>query len=63
MIFSVPTIQLTQQAKELCSQAANQTTERRSLNPHKCSNYIFHTGSFPIVVSYFHKTVMLAAWT
>jgi len=39
------------------SQAANQVREQWHLNPHHCSNYIFHTGSFPKVLSCFYTTL------
>ena len=38
----------------------NKVREQWFLSPHKCSNYVFHTGSFPRVVSYFHRT--LSCW-
>jgi len=43
--------------KTLCSQAASQGREQWPLNPPKFSNYIFHPGSFPKLVSYFHMTL------
>jgi len=48
--------------KPLCSQAICQTREQWLLNLHRSSNYIFHTGTFPNVFSYFHRTLILAEW-
>jgi hypothetical protein len=63
-MFSVPTTPLTLQTTELCSQAAKQTTERRSLNPHKCYNHIFSYWIFSNSSSIFsYDSVMLAVWT
>ena len=46
--------------KEINLYVANLQTKQRDqwlLNPQKSSNYIFRTGSFPNVVSYYHRTL------